>query len=289
MGLDQEANKRIEYIQKRQELLASAVSDAQSAFYASILKQIDKIAKNPAELDVLFYKFNRGEYMVLMNLFALDVRGIGRVNGEYFEAIADGRLWKDYSATKAEINDKLLQRFGLTERGALIEDGFFDLFVRDTSIQQQAKKAAYQLQYSGKGPKEFATTLQAIIEGEPGQSGAYEKHFNRYVYDTYQQADAEVQELYAKKLDLQAALYSGGTVRDSRPFCKARNGFVWLRSEIASWNQLDWAGKIKEGTVEVNRVGYNCRHHLSYITNKMALQRRSDLYIDEKGNLQIKS
>jgi hypothetical protein len=289
MGLDQEANNRIAYIQKRQELLASAVSDVQASFFATILKQIDKIAKNPAELDVLFYKFSRGEYMVLMNQFALDIRGIGRVNGEYFEAIADGRLAKDYTATKAQINQQLLDRFGLTPQGQAVEDGFLDLFIRDTSIQQQAKKAAYQLQYTGKGPKEFAETLHRIIEGDEGQTGAYEKHFNRYVYDTYQQADAEVQELYAKKLELQAALYSGGTVRDSRPFCKERNGKVWIRAEIASWNDLNWGGKIPEGAVEINRGGYNCRHHFSWITNKMALARRSDLFVDEKGNLQVKS
>jgi hypothetical protein len=288
MALDQEASNRIEYIQKRQQLLASAVSEAQASFYATILRQIDKIARNPAELDVLFYKFTRGEYLSLINQFAVDIKGIGRANGEYFEAIADGRLAKDYTATKAQIQDQLLARFGLTPKAEVVEDGFFDLFIRDTTIQQQAKKAAYQLQVSGKGPKEFAETLHRIIEGEPGQTGAYEKHFNRYVYDTYQQADAEVQELYAKKLDLQAALYSGGTVRDSRPFCKERNGKIWLRSEIAAWNELHWGGKIPEGTVEINRGGYNCRHHLSWITNKMAVARRSDLYIDEKGNLQIK-
>jgi hypothetical protein len=283
------AQERIDYIQKRQELLASAVSDMQVTFFATILKSIDKITKNPNVLDYLFYKFTRGPYAEVVAQFAADVKGIGQANGAYFKGIAEGVLSKDYELIKADIDSSLLARFGLDASLNPTQDGFFDLFIRDTSIQQQAKKTAYQLQKSGKGANEFAETLRGIIEGDPGQTGAYERHFNRYVYDTYQQADAEIQEQYAKKLDLQAALYSGGTVRDSRPFCKERNGKVWLRSEIAAWNDEIWAGKIKDGPVEVNRGGYNCRHHYSWITNKMALRRREDLIEDKSGNLQVKS
>jgi hypothetical protein len=280
--------ERLEYIQKRQQLLASAVSDVQAVFFKTILASIDKITKNPNVLDALFYRFTRGPYAEVVGQFAADISGIGKANGKYFKAVAEGLLTKDYEAIKADIDASLLNRFGLTAELEAIPDGFIDLFVRDTSIQQQAKKAAYQLQKTGKGANEFAETLRGIIEGDPGQTGAYERHFNRYVYDTYQQADAEVQEQYAKKLELQAALYSGGRVKDTRPFCKERNGKVWLRSEIAAWNDEEWAGKIKDGPVEINRGGYNCRHHYSWITNKMALRRREDLIEDKNGNLQTK-
>lgn len=281
--------ERIAYVQKRQQLLATAVSDMQAGFYATILQSIDKITKKPVVLDYLFHKFIRGPYADVVAQFASDVQGIGRANGAYFRAVADGLATKDYGLIKDQIDGALLDRFGLDKALNPTQDGFFDLFLRDTSVQQQAKRAAYQMQKSGKGPAEFSSALRDIIEGEPGQSGAYEKHFGTYVYDTYQQADAEVQELYATKLELEAALYSGGTVRDSRPFCKERNGKVWLRDEIAAWNDLDWAGKIKSGPVEVNRGGYRCRHHFSYITNKMAMRRREDLFEDKNGKLQAKT
>lgn len=275
------AEERIAYIQKRQELLASAVSDMQASFFATILKSIDKVARNVAELDRLFYQFTRGELAAVISQFASDIMSIGRVNESYFKTL----LGKEYTLTKDSIQEPLRKRFGLTENG-FAKDSFFDLLVRDTSVQQQVKKAAYQLQYTGKGPKEFAETINGLLEGK---AGAYQRFFSTFVYDTYQQADAEIQEQTAKRLELEAALYSGGTVRDSRPFCKERNGKVWLRSEIAAWNEETWAGKIKEGSVEINRGGYNCRHHLSWITNKQAINRRSDLIINEKGNLQIKS
>jgi hypothetical protein len=284
--LEEASSERINYIEKRQQLLATAVSDVQAAFFKTILNSIDKITKNPNYLDYLFHKFTRGPYLEVVSQFASDVQGIGRANGTYFKAISEGLLSKDYEAIKADIDSSLLARFGLDAELQPVADGFFDLFIRDTSIQQQAKKTAYQLQRTGKGPEVFAEELRTIIEGDPGQTGAYERHFNRYVYDTYQQADAEVQEQYAKKLELQAALYSGGIVRDSRQWCKDRNGKVWLRSEIAAWNDETWAGKIKDGPVEVNRGGYGCRHHYSWITNKMALRRREDLIEDKNGNLQ---
>jgi hypothetical protein len=286
--LEEAANERISYIEKRQQLLASAVSDMQATFFKTILNSIDKITKNPNFLDYLFHKFTRGPYLEVVSQFASDVQGIGRANGAYFKAVSEGLLFKNYRAIKNDIDASLLARFGLDTQLQTIQDGFFDLFIRDTSIQQQVKKTAYQLQRTGKGPEVFAEELRGIIEGDPGQTGAYERHFNRYVYDTYQQADAEVQELYAKKLDLQAAYYSGGIVRDTRPFCKERNGKVWLRSEIAAWNEEEWAGKIKDGPVEINRGGYGCRHHYSWITNKMALRRRQDVIEDKDGNLQTK-
>src|SRR3990167_1418568 len=67
----------------------------------------------------------------------------------------------------------------------------------------------------------------------------------------------------AQGLDSEWFRYSGGLVRDSRPFCVLRAGKDYHISEIRSWATQEWAGKDKLTTAE-NIIdllgGYNCPH-----------------------------
>ena len=89
--------------------------------------------------------------------------------------------------------------------------------------------------------------------------------------DFFIRGDRGIQNFYAEKLDLQHALFSG-TIKDTtRPFCRARNQFVYTRKEIDSWNALDWDGKIPNADVKVVLGGYGpCRHHLNWVTPDVA-------------------
>lgn len=51
----------------------------------------------------------------------------------------------------------------------------------------------------------------------------------------------------------------------TRPFCKARAGKFFHRSEVEAWASMDWAGKMAgtdARTIFVTRGGYNCQHSL---------------------------
>lgn len=60
-------------------------------------------------------------------------------------------------------------------------------------------------------------------------------------------------------------LYQGSEIDTTRPFCDARAGKYWHRSEIEGWADLKWDGKIpgtNAGSIFSLLGGYNCRHIL---------------------------
>lgn len=279
------AQARIGYIQRQQSALAKAVELMQQKLADTVINRLQRVFDQPAELDSLFRTFTAGPYRRVVGQFVSDILTVGRKNGEYFQEVLTNELPKDYAAIKASVNDSLLQRFGLDKQGNPVPDGFIDLFVKDTTVQRTAKQFAYNAQASGIGLDEFKKGLKQIIEGDSTRLGGYQKHFNQYAYDTYQQTDSLLQDQFAERLGLEAALYAGGEIAGTRPFCRERAGKVFTRDEIASWSSLTFAGKTPNYNPFIDRGGYNCRHHLNYITNKMAARRRSDLEIGPDGKL----
>jgi hypothetical protein len=77
--------------------------------------------------------------------------------------------------------------------------------------------------------------------------------------------------VYAERLGLKYAVYSGTLEEDSRPFCVARVNKVYSLGEIQSWRNLKFQGKPKIGYEPVYDCGgFNCRHHLSWISDEIA-------------------
>lgn len=286
---EEAAKERITSIADKQIKLQGSVKRVQASLANRILAKLQQVANNPATLTGIFRSFVAEDYHKVIAQFVSDILSVGKLNGQYFQAVSAGEITKDYEAVKAAADDLLLERFGFTKSGAMVKDGFIDLFVQDKSVELEAKKFAYQAAAKkGTGLEEFKQGLSRIIEGDNTRVGGYERHFNQYAYDTYQQADSILQEKYAVALELPAAFYSGGVIADSRPFCKERSGKVFTREEILAWDKEKWAGKIPDVSVLVQRGGYNCRHHFNYITAKQALRRREDLYLDDAGKLKVK-
>lgn len=286
---DKPINDRIAYLEKRQELLASAVSDMQRVLYEQVLEEIDAITADPTKLDILFRKFTNTTHAKVIKQFAGDILSVGKLNGEYFKAIAEDVTTKDYAAIKKTADQYLLDRFGLTTKGEMVKDGFISTFIEDPTVKRQLKEFAYKSQSSGVGLQEFKKGFKEIITGTPEKNGAFERQYNTFAYDTYQQADAAIQEVYAEELGLTAFLYLGGVIKTTRPFCKERAGKVYLKSEIESWKDLDFGGKPANYNPFKDRGGFRCRHHFSAITAKQAMRRRPDLEEDENGNLRVKA
>lgn len=279
------AKQRIEYIAKRQELLATAVSKIQEKLFEEVLSQIDKIVKDPATLDSIFNNFTKTQHSKVVQQFAVDIMNIGKLNENYFKAVAANVDAKDYKSIKKSVDGYLLDRFGLNNAGGAVKDGFIDSFVKDPSLKRTLKEFAYKTQTSGGGLQEFKQGFKDLIVGNEQKVGALQRHYSTFAYDTYQQADAAVQDQYADKLGLTACLYLGGEISGTRPFCRERNGKVFLKDEIEDWKKISFAGKPANYNPFLDRGGYNCRHHLNYITDQMAVNRRSDLVIDENGRL----
>jgi hypothetical protein len=89
----------------------------------------------------------------------------------------------------------------------------------------------------------------------------------------------------------QCALYQGGIIATTRPFCKKRNGKVFTRDEIKLFGTSKdkfggyerkgdgyFKGKYKSGYNPLTDAGcYNCRHFYNWISNRLAIRLRPEL------------
>jgi hypothetical protein len=121
--------------------------------------------------------------------------------------------------------------------------------------------------YEGISLKELRETLENKIVNK----GLVKRYWSRWTYDIYNQYQRAGSNNIRKELGLTNAIYEGGLIEDSRPFCKERNGKVFTEQEIESWVDLDFKGKQEVGYNPIYDCGgYNCRHRLRWVTDETA-------------------
>jgi hypothetical protein len=72
-----------------------------------------------------------------------------------------------------------------------------------------------------------------------------------------------LQEAVSENSGLEFYVWSGGTMDDSRPFCKERAGKYFHKKEIEGWADQSWAGRRKgtnSSTIFIYAGGYGCLH-----------------------------
>lgn len=118
---------------------------------------------------------------------------------------------------------------------------------------------------AGASRQELIDTLRLLVQGDDTIDGRLLRSTRLVVSDAFALSDATVSNLIAENLGLEWYLYAGGLIDTTRPFCKARNGKYFHRSEVESWASETWNGKMPdttEKTIFLTRGGYNCQHSL---------------------------
>lgn len=277
------AQQRLADIARRQAALSAKVAAIQRRLTQQLDAASERILGSPATADGPLLQWAKTDLVNTVSQWAGDILAVGASNGDYFRQLATST--KDYLAVQAQAVPLLLNRFGLGAAGELQPGGFFAGFMGDTNLASQVKQLAWKSKAAGVGLQQFKADINALVDGTPDRAGLVQRHFNTFAYDTYQQADAQTQDFYAVKLGLPAALYLGGEIAGTREFCHERQGNVYTREEIAGWAKLEFNGKTPDYNPFTDRGGYNCRHHLHYITARMAAARRTDLTVGPDGKL----
>lgn len=123
----------------------------------------------------------------------------------------------------------------------------------------------------------FRRQVARRIDGGNNRSGLFESRFNRMAGNVFARTDAASSKQMATRLQFRAAIYQGGTITTTRDFCLQRDGQVFTREEIAAWANLEWAGKNEGYNPFSDRGGYNCRHQLDWISDRLAVRLRPEL------------
>jgi len=193
-----------------------------------------------------------------------ETQSIVEANAGYFENFMDVPDIRE--AARLET----LLRWGYNARtGEILAGGYMENIFQSAEVGQRVASLVNDAISRKVGLKEFRGIFRGVFIGKPG-AGMIESRFNQVTYDLYQRFDRTANLIYANRLKLDNAVYSGTLIQTSRPFCIARIGQVFNRQQIEGWKEIDFAGKPLIYDPFVDCGGHNCRHHLSWITDEMA-------------------
>lgn len=301
------SRKRVAAIETLQSKFDGLLVSLDKDLLLTLLSSADKILASPKSIIPILGKFSENDYAPVLTQFGADLLVIRSLNESYFadavgEELAGELVNRElFTTVRNSVRSLFTDQFGVKPTGEVVSDGLFDLFSRDTTVQRQIQQFAYSQRSSGVGLEKFKKNLKAFVTGTDGK-GVYTRHFNTVAYDTYQQADRVAQNAFAAGLNMTAFLYLGGTIAGTRPFCKVRDGKVFLRSEIDKFGTPQdayggyedkatgyFSGKPKVGySPFISAGGFSCRHSYSALSDREALRRRTDLEKKANGTLTIK-
>lgn len=155
------------------------------------------------------------------------------------------------------------------------ENGYLSTLVKSDTVRNQIKDMAMRAVYSQKGWFAAKKEMQDFIAGnDDGSLGAMQKYYRNYTYDLISQVDRATGKTYADDLKFEFAIYEGGLIETSRPFCEEHNGKVYHISEIMKFDPP--TAKQPNYNPITDLGGYACRHHLNWIPTALALAMRPD-------------
>jgi len=188
-----------------------------------------------------------------------------RVNVKYFASI-DPRS----EQREQQLLFRVMLRYGYnTKTRQILNTGVLSALSQSQAISSRVSEQINQ-SIAAKTPLSVFKDRFRTFFVNPAGLGVIESQFNRFAQDIFQDFDRETQKQYADDLKLNYAIYSGTEIKTTRDFCEDRVNNIYTRDEINKWNRLEWKGKRKGVAVEVQCGGYNCRHHLSYISDELA-------------------
>lgn len=285
--LESLTNARINAAEKARKATAALVRDLQNAGYTAVIDwtigaidtdggKIKYTASNLSKVQGLYRVFAafQAKFKGTMLGSVLDwTSEIIGLNNDYFESFAAP------AETVAETARRLtLQRWGYnTGANSIIPGGYFESLFSNQQAAQKIAQLVNQAIIQKMPLKDFQKTFKQVFVGRPGE-GMLERYWATNSFDLFQRIDRTANLVYADKLGLNHAIYSGTLEEDSRPFCIARVNKVFSRPEISKWSSLSFQGKPKIGYDPfVDCGGFNCRHHLSWISEGVAFHLRPEL------------
>lgn len=160
----------------------------------------------------------------------------------------------------------VLQNYGYDlDKKQLIKGGWLSLVTDTDSLGSRVAQQIAGAIRSRISLKQFREQFKDAFTGKDGE-GYLENQYQAITYDLYAQVDRTTQLVYAEKLGLDHAYYSGTVMARTRPFCAQRSGNVYTVVFIEKWKDLEFQGKYKVGYDPfIHCGGHNCRHHLSYM------------------------
>lgn len=303
MTRNQHSKKREQLIDAANDRLSSILKRYQSRLVNLITDQINEMDRDGdtlkdsignlskiAQLNKMYRDFIADQGLKIVDPIIADLNKIHKANIDYFETITG----KDVQKMSDRIQSNTLKSFGFNiTTGKVIVGGLLHAVLFEESPVNKLKSFLINALKGSTTAKNIINKFKEVGRGTntPGGIGIFEKHIYERIPEPFQRFDRATGTIIATDLKLNYAIYQGGLIRDSRPFCIERNNKVFSRDEIAKFGTSadKYGGYTNKSAGEFQGKGsgfydpftdcgsINCRHSWDWISEDLAFVLRPDL------------
>lgn len=207
----------------------------------------------------------------LVTLFAANLSSLVQSNFKYYSGV-DGEA--RVLPLLPKVNKAMSGWLGI-EDGTVQKNGFIDQLIRDDTAKIAVKNMAMKIVIGQQGFESAKDEFKTLIQGNKEKLGLFEKHYKTFANDLYSQIDRATANVIRNDLKFEFAIYVGGLIETSRPFCEDHNAKIYHISEILKFKPESGIPPNYDPISDLG--GYNCRHHLRWISTAMAKARGKDV------------
>jgi len=160
----------------------------------------------------------------------------------------------------------------ITAKGEKIVEGFLDSLFDNNDIVRSLQNTVKNAVTTSMESSDLKTLLTDQIKGKKDKLGVIGSYHSKNGRDEFQAYSRTLDNNFSTTLNLNYAIYAGGEINTTRVFCDERNGNVYTREVILSWNHTPatWVGRKENNEILVDMGGYNCRHDFDWISYALA-------------------
>lgn len=284
--LKQFTNKRTNLIESLIDLMGDRIKKNQKAVLERILENFvekldtdengkvinnDKNRKLLFQIDDAFKEYRKKEAVETIQLLLKSVNKIMTFNQQYFTAM-EGKA--AVLPIMPKVKEFMKQWLGI--KGDVAEpNGYIERLVQSDAAKIALKNTAMKIVIGQEGFENALTQVRELVNKNNFMFGEFGNHARSFTYDLYSQIDRATADVVRNDLKLSFAIYEGGIIKTSRLFCEEHEGHVYHVSEIMQFDPKE--AKPPNYNPLTDLGGYNCRHHLNWISNAMAKSLRPDV------------
>jgi hypothetical protein len=234
----------------------------------------------PSKFDDFYDQFSEDEIKPVIGSFSKGIKKLLTANADYFDSI-------DPNGKHEETKASVLGTLGVS--GAVLVGGsLLYSILSDRAAIQAVKSIVMSSISAGLTLPMLRTAVEEVVLRRGG--GLLKNLFEEKLPDPYVKIDRFIGQKYATDLQLNYAIYQGGTIGTSRDFCIERNNKVFSRDEILKFGTPndrfggytdkslgEFQGKTDPYDPLTDCGGYNCRHSWDHISDELAFHLRPEL------------
>jgi hypothetical protein len=271
-------NKRLNFAIQSQKDIEKAVQEAERSLYGFAIDwavgniEVDgnritytssNLSKVQALSRALAQQWESLKSSLIRAMLTIGEKLLG-LNLEYFKAISS-----DTGSIEADARRNALLRWGYdTATGQAVAGGYLAGVFDSVEIGQKVGRLMNRAIAGQMKLTDFRKIFKNVFVSGV-RPGLILSQFRRFSHDLFITLDRAAQREYALKLGLKYAVYSGTIIETSRPFCEERVNRCFTTGEIQSWAEIDFQGKPPIYDPFIDCGGYNCRHHLSFVSDEL--------------------